>query len=281
VTRPEEDRPVFQGAWTVASALDDISSGGAVRAVDVGQLTLSDVTVTANWFRSAPIDLEGSSSLVEDCSIDVRAVVTSDGPRLAGAGSAIRITGGTTELRRLRVQSDGQPLVVGVDSASTLVLESVGWDGRGDGPDLPESPDAVIDLDAGGQLIAAHVTLVATADLPAIRLGADTEVDVANTIAWGHGDGDGIVVADGAAVSGVGVAFSLFQDPDLDGTDLVVATDPDLRDDLNPRAESPARCAGDPSVASATDLNGDPRPFETGKAPDLGAIERQEPCPSR
>ena len=280
-TRAKEDRPVFEGAWTPAAALDGIGSGGVLRAADVAALSMSGLTITGNWFGSAVIDLVNTSAVIADSAIDVRAVVTSDGPRLAGSGAALAISGGTTDLRRVRVESDGQPLVTGRGSPSTLLLDSVAWDGRGDGPEPADEPNAAIDLDGGGELVAVHLTLVGDGATPALRLGADAELEVVNSIAWGHADGDGLVIADGATVAGPGVSFSLFQDPDLDGPDMVSTGDPDLRDDLSPRSSSPARCAGDPAALSALDLNGDPRPFEAGKDPDLGAVERQEPCSSR
>ncbi len=274
--RPEEDRPVFVGAWTKASQLDAISGGGAVRAIGVDALALSELTVTGNWFRSALIDLDSTRATITDSELDVRAVVTTDGPRLSGSGPVLGGSGGAIDVRRLRVWSDGQPLFVGGE-ATTLALDSVAWDGRGDGAELEDGAGPAIELEAGGQLVLVHVTLVGDGTAPALDLGGDTVMAVVNSILWGHDEG--IRVAADAELTGGGAGTSLFQDDDVEGEELLDADDPDLRDDLSPRSGSPVRCAGDPDLASPQDLDGDPRPYEAGKAPDLGAIERQEPCP--
>ena len=275
-TRPTEDRPVFVGTWTRASTLEEISSGGALRAVGVGTLMVDDVEVTGNWFGGALIDLVDTGWAIGTSTLDGTAVVTPDGPRLAGQGSLVRAAGSIGYMARVRARSDGQPLVRGVDQPTTLAIESSAWDGRGD-TDLASTPGPAVDLDAGGALRATHVTLVGDGASPAYGFGADTEVGIANSIAWGHTEG--LDVRDGAAVTGDGVHDSLFEDVDVEGQDLHTPDDPDLRDDLSPRADSPARCVGSTDVVSPFDLDGNPRPFEEGKAPDLGAIERQEPCP--
>jgi hypothetical protein len=278
-TRPDEDRPVFQGAWELASTLEGYGSGGALRAVDVAELSLDGVTVDDSWFRRAPLELEGGDWVVRDSELNLLAVPTVDGDRLSGEGPAIRMVGGSGALLRTRVLTDGQPLLAAVETPADLALDSVAWGGRGDGAELSGDPGPVLDLRAGGSLDAAHLTLIG-ADLgPAIRVGDDATIDVVNTLAWGHGAGEGLRIDGDATVDGDGIRFSMFEDADLVGEDLLPPETPDLDADLSPAVGSALRCAGEPGAGDALDLRGLPRPFEPGKAPDLGAVERQEACP--
>ncbi len=275
---PAPFQPVFEGAWQRASELEGVSAGGVLRASDVADLEIEDVVVSGNAFEDGSLLFVDTTWVVRDSEIAVGAVEVGDQTGLAGTGPTFLVSGGDGLLRRTAVRTGGQELVRVAGEPALLTIESAAWDGRGaDAVVTPSAIGPAIDFDAGGTLDLEHVTLLGGGGV-GLRIGADTDLAVVNSIVWGHDDGAGLRVASDADVTGYGVAWSLFEDGDLEGEDLVEPADPDLDDAFVPAADSPARCEGQPG-GSAVDLLGGDRPFEAGKAPDVGAVERQEGCP--
>lgn len=279
---PGPFRPVYPGAWVRASELDGISAGGVVRASNVAALELDGVLISGNAFDEGSLVLDGTGWFVSDSEIQVDEVDADGETGLAGTGPVFLVSGGTGELTRTLVRTGGQELLRVSGSPADLLIDSSAWDGRGDEATVrPSDVGPAISLAAGGSLDVRHATLLGSGST-GLRIGDDAYVSVRNSVVWGHGDGAGYVVAGGAEVTGPELAWSLFEDNDVEGEELLEAADPDLHIApvaLTPAADSPLRCAGEAGAGSGLDLYGRTRPFESGKAPDVGAVERQESCP--
>ncbi len=279
--RPAEERPTFSGSWERASELDDITGGGAVRVFGSGLLLVEDTTLHSNWHTDGVVVAETTDWTVRGSVFDLRAIVAEGGDSLAGNGPGIHSTGSTGLLSEVYARTDGQSLVQTADQPADVTALSVAWDGRGSSSAMPDRAHPAVSMPGGGTLVGYHLTLLGPFDVAPLQFGADTWLDVANSLAWVHGDGHGLAI-DGGELDGPGVRYSLFEDGTIAGEGMIPPADPDLRDAPNPwtpTADSPLRCGGSPEFTSDPDLHGDPRPFAAGKAPDIGAVERQEPCP--
>ena len=266
--------------WTEGLA----SGRGALIAVD-SDVTLTDTVIDENEYLGGVLDVAGGSLTLRDVRIRAQRAASNpegftagaaggDGPLVAANGALVSVTG-------LIARSERQGLFA-LTGSSTLLAKNVDWSGRAQNTTPEGAPGPAVQVSGGGSVVLWHASLLSPEDAAGIEVsGADlVSVEVANSILWGHGTA-GILV-DGADPA-LTVRYSLFEDPSVTGNQLVTAADPGWAQDADGvlviGADSPARCAGAGDLDVTTDLLGNLRPFEDGKAPDLGAIELQQACP--
>jgi len=256
-----------------------VAIGGAIRAQQVGEFVLRDLLFEGRSYRGGQVELRASSTVADDLVVDLFGIGE------GGGAPAFLVAGGTLDAHAVRVRTQGQGLLTTIDAAPTLLLDSVAW---GDVHPLApgETPGfgaPALALDGGGTLTGQHLTLLGTNREPAIRLTAETELNISQSVLWGFGE-DQVLVGDETPL-GLGFSTSLLDDSTVDGDGLLsadplfVALDGGDGGLFRLQDGSPARCAGTDGVGAPTDLLGNPRPATAGKAPDLGAIESDAPCP--
>lgn len=265
-------------SWT-----EDLASGrGTIIAVD-SDVTLDNTSIDESEYERAVVHVTGGSLSLRGVQIGAQRSADNmegfvagesggDGPIITARDASVVVDG-------LRARSEGQGLFALV--GSSLVAHNVDWSGRG-----PTTSDGAVgpalDVVDGGTVQLWHASLLGPQGAPGIRFSGSEVItlDFANNVLWGHLDGEGFVV-DGAQPE-LDVRYSLVQDSTVTGAQMVPSADPlwdDAPDGLLIPFGSPARCRGAGNLAVNADLLGNLRPFEPGKAPDLGAIELQEACP--
>jgi hypothetical protein len=255
----------------ISARLDGVDRSGAVVARRVPDLSISGLRIEADRYGDAQISLLGSTGTVRDVVLDLR------GLGELGDGAALHVSGGELLLQGVIARTQGQPLLTTGTAAPTLILDSVAWasslpltDGQTNATVGPALVLGAADIDA------RHLTLQGSG-VSAIRAIPETTLRVRNSIIWGFS------TALTGEPGGLGFGWTLTDDAELDGTELMLGEDPLLLTEgtvPGVAEDSPARCAGSPGVSAPLDAIGNPRPFESGKSPDLGAIELQQPCPA-
>ena len=257
---------------------------GAVRAVD-SDITLVDVLVDENEYSGAVLDVQGGSLTLRDIVVGAqRSADNTEGffaGESGGDGPVVLARDTEVDIHGFVARSEGHT-PFRVEGSAPFRAVNVDWNGRmpttapegAPGPALEAAGDATITL--------WHATLLGPEGAPGFRFLGDSPatLDLANTIAWGHASGEGLVIEGAPPVADI--RYSLFADASVQGTQMVTALDPlwtETSAGLVLDAASPARCAGAGDLDVATDLWGNPRPFAPDKSPDLGAIELQEACP--
>ena len=256
-----------------ARLLAHLDGAGAGRVDDVAAFSGRDLRLRDNGSSAGYWVITDSSWELSDSLWSLPSQELSDDPGAGSTGGehpALAVRGGTGRVDRLRVTTHEQGLL-SLEAGYLLMLNST-WSAAQAGL------TPAITLGSGGALDLLHDTLLGQGDGPTLRLTGDATLDTANSILWGHSQ---TLDQAGHDLDGPGLRYALVSDTSALGLELVIAADAGLAGDglPIPQPDSPARCAGLPGIAPGGDLLGYGRPFTAGKAPDLGAYERQEACP--
>ena len=260
---------------------DLIAGRGALAAVDA-TIELDDLIVDESAFSDAVITLDGSSLLATRARLGAqRPAATVEGflaGDAGGLGPIVSLRSAAVVLHDVIARTEALGLVQFDGPGNGFSGTNLSWSGQravtSDG-----TAGAVASGTGDGTVLLDHATLLGPDDAWGIDLdGGPWQVELRNSILWGHTAGRGIRLPAGDAPT---LQSVLAGDDTLTGDSLILGQDPlldDTADGLGIAADSPARCSGLVG-ALLQDLNGDPRPFTDGKAPDLGAIELQQACP--
>ena len=260
----------------------DLLPGRGAIAGQGADIELSSVSIDETEFDAAVVRLSGGTLVATDLRIGAqRPAANTEGfltGDAGGTGPVFSFEGTGAVLDRVVARTEGLGLVGFTGGDNALSATNLSWSGQ-----LPTTSDAsagaALSGTGSGIVRLLHTTLLGPEAAWGIDLdGGPWDVDITNGILWGQTTGRGIRLPSGDAPT---LQDVLVEDDTLSGTGLITGQAPGLDDraeGLLIPADSPARCAGS-DQGVALDLNGDPRPFTDGKAPDLGAIELQQACP--
>ncbi len=264
-------------------AKDLLPGHGALAARD-SRITLQGLTVDETEFDGAALTLWGGSLTATDVILGAQLPAATVEGFLAGdaggAGPIVSLTSVDAALDRVVARTEGQGLVALAGAENSLLGTNISWSGLVPSTGDPGSAGPALSGTGAGTIQMHHVTLLGSDEAWGIDLaGGPWTLQLRNSILWGQSSGRGLRVPDSTALT---LETLLVEDPSLtNGGTVIYDPDPEFIDaaaGLLIPDDSPARCAGT-DLGVSVDLNGDPRPFSAGKAPDLGAIELQQDCP--
>ncbi|MCO4771894.1 MAG: hypothetical protein KDA24_17820 [Deltaproteobacteria bacterium] len=257
---------------------------GALIATD-SDITLVQTFVDESEYRGGVIDLTGGSLTLRNVELGAqRSADNTEGfvaGESGGNGPAVAARSAQLDVDGLMARTESQGLF-SLEGGSDLKAVNVAWIGRMATTASAGTRGPAVHADGGGSVILWHASLLGPEGQPGLRFSGDavTTLDLANSIVWGHDASAGLVVE--GADPDLDIRYSLFQDSSVDGAQMITALEPGwvlTGDGYVVESSSPGRCRGAGNLEVNVDLFGNPRPFEAGKAPDLGSVELQEPCP--
>ena len=261
----------------------DLLPGHGALASRDSDVTLHSVTVDETEFDGAALSLEGGSLSATSVILGAQLpAATTEGfvaGDAGGAGTVLALTSVDAVLDRIVARTEGQGLITLAGADNALVATNLSWSAQLATTGDPGSTGPALGGSGSGTIQVLHATLLGSGEAWGIDLeGGPWDLELQNSILWGQTQGRGLRVADGT----VTLEYLLVEDASMaTGGTIVFDQAPEFTDaaaGLLIPEDSPARCAGT-DLGVANDLNGDPRPFSAGKAPDLGAIELQQACP--
>ncbi len=270
-------------APTEAGWAKDLLPGHGALAARDSDVILHSIAVDETEFDVAALDLEGGSFIATSVILGAQLpAATTEGfvaGDAGGAGPVLALSSVSAQLDRIVARTEGQGLITFAGADNALVATNLSWSAQLPSTGDPGSTGPALGGSGSGTIQILHASLLGSGEAWGIDLEEGPwDLELQNSILWGQSQGRGLRVPNGT----LSLENLLVEDASLaQGGTITWDQAPEFSDaaaGLLIPADSPARCAG-VDLGITNDLNGDPRPFSAGKAPDLGAIELQQACP--